>query len=99
LLDAQDDVELAAVVEALAASALVGGELGELGFPVTQDVRLQVGELADLADLVQLLFFRRRRARHASDYRCQASVWRPAIVVSSGSVAAKRPTAAEKTSS
>jgi len=60
LLDPENDVDLALRVETLAAAALVRGERGELRFPVAEDIRLNVCQAADFADLVEAILHRSR---------------------------------------
>src|SRR6266545_4088922 len=50
-----DQLDLAPLVHAIARAILGGIEKTELALPVAQHVRLQVGELADLADREELL--------------------------------------------
>lgn len=50
LLDAKGHFDIAAAVEALAGSALVGFELGEFTLPEAQDVGWNVAEFGDFAD-------------------------------------------------
>src|SRR5881397_2502163 len=55
VLDEHDQLDLATLVHAIARSILGGIQEAELTLPVAQHVRLQVGELADLADREELL--------------------------------------------
>src|SRR6185295_9057046 len=55
LLDPQDGLDVAPAVDALARRVLRGGEGRKLGFPVAEDVRLGVGDLAHLTDLEEKL--------------------------------------------
>src|SRR5688572_3339623 len=55
LLDAQDGLDVAPAVDALAGAVLGRGERRELGLPVAQHVRLRIGDLADLTDLEEEL--------------------------------------------
>src|SRR5882762_981219 len=55
LLDAQHGLDVAPAVDALSGGVLGGSEGRELRFPVTQDVGLRVGDLADLTDLEEKL--------------------------------------------
>ena len=52
LLDVEDELDVAVGVDAVSRAVLCRLELVELRFPVAQDVLLQVGDLADLADRV-----------------------------------------------
>lgn len=49
-LDLEDKFDVAAAVKALAGAALVGLELGELGFPEAEDVGLDGANAGDVAD-------------------------------------------------
>src|SRR5437899_8816405 len=66
-LDAEDHVHVVLAVEAMAAGALDGLQHGKLGFPVTQNERLEVRKAADFANAVES-FLR-------GDLRCCAVVW------------------------
>src|SRR5439155_13154319 len=55
LLDAQHGLDVAAAVDPLSRGVLGGGEGRELRFPVTEHVRLGVGQLAHLPDLEEEL--------------------------------------------
>src|SRR2546426_5202069 len=55
VLDEHDQVDLAPLVDAIARAVLGGIQEPELALPIAQHVRLQVGELADLADREELL--------------------------------------------
>src|SRR5947207_5848167 len=55
LLDAKDGLDVAPAVDALSRRVLRRREGGELRFPVAEDVRLRIGDLADLADLEEEL--------------------------------------------
>src|SRR5262249_61446633 len=52
LLDAEDEVDVLAPVDALAGAVLLGRELRELALPEPQDVGLGVGDLTDFRGLV-----------------------------------------------
>src|SRR6185436_17381868 len=49
VLDEHDQLDLAALVDAVPRAVLGRVQESELALPVPQDVRLQIGELADLA--------------------------------------------------
>ena len=49
-LDAEDHLDVAAAVEALAGAAFVGLELGKFALPEAEDVGGQVAEFGDFAD-------------------------------------------------
>src|SRR5947207_12584600 len=66
-LDAEDHVHVILAVEAMAAGTLDRLQHGKLGFPVTQNERLEVRKAADFANAVE--FFLR------GDLRCCAVVW------------------------
>src|SRR5688572_23607479 len=55
VFDEHDQLDLAPLIHAIAGAILGGIQKPELALPVTQHVRLQVGELADLADREELL--------------------------------------------
>src|SRR6267143_3828662 len=55
MLHQHDQLDLATLVHAIARAVLGGIQEAELALPVAQHVRLQVGELADLADREELL--------------------------------------------
>ena len=55
LLDAQDRLDVLAPIDALAGAVLGRRQGRELRLPVAQDVRLGVGDLADLTDLEKQL--------------------------------------------
>src|SRR2546427_2481000 len=55
VLDEHDQLDLAPLVDAIARAVLGGIQEPELALPIAQHVRLQVGELADLADREDLL--------------------------------------------
>src|SRR5436190_22109179 len=57
-----DQLDLAPLVHAIARAILGGIEEAELALPIPEHVRLEVGELADLADGEELLDGLRRRA-------------------------------------
>ncbi len=50
-LDLENLFDIAATIEALAGSALVGLELGELGLPKAQDIGLEAADPCDIANL------------------------------------------------
>jgi len=49
-LDFQNHLDVAAAIEALAGSALIGFELGKLRLPKAQDVCLKAADACDIAD-------------------------------------------------
>src|SRR5438309_10124357 len=55
VLDQHDQLDLAPLVHAVAGAVLGGVQKAELAFPVAQHVRLQIGELAHLADRKEFL--------------------------------------------
>src|SRR5437867_1313060 len=55
VLHEHDQLDLAPLVHAIAGAVLGGIQEPELTLPIAQHVRLQVGELADLADREELL--------------------------------------------
>src|SRR5882672_6181302 len=62
VLHEHDQLDLAPLVHAIAGAILGGIQEPELTLPIAQHVRLQVGELADLADREELLNRLSRRA-------------------------------------
>src|SRR5437764_1396546 len=62
MLDEHDQLDFAPLVHAIAGAILGGIQEAELAFPVAQHVRLEIGELADLADREELLHRLRRRS-------------------------------------
>src|SRR5258708_6019170 len=66
VLDQHDQLDLAPLVDAVAGAVLRRVQEPELALPVAQHVRLQVGELADLADREELLDRMRGAHRHCS---------------------------------
>src|SRR5687768_10968236 len=63
MLDQLDQLDLPSLIDAIARPVLRGIEEAELALPVPQHVRLQIGQLADLADAEELLHW---IGRHAS---------------------------------
>jgi hypothetical protein len=55
MLDELDQLDLATLIDAVAGSILRGIQEAELALPVAKDVRLELRELADLADAEELL--------------------------------------------
>src|SRR5262245_23655738 len=55
VLDEHDQLDLASLVDAIARAVLGGIEKAKLALPVTQDVRLEIGELANLTYREELL--------------------------------------------
>src|SRR6267143_6391320 len=55
VLHKHDQLDLAPLVHAIPRAVFGGIEKAELALPVAQDVRLQIGELADFADREELL--------------------------------------------
>src|SRR5215203_5718319 len=55
MLDEEDELDLPPLIHAVARSILGWIEKAELALPVAQHVRLEIGELADLADAEELL--------------------------------------------
>src|SRR5437762_778863 len=72
VFDEHDELDLATLVHAVAGAVLGGIEEPELAFPVAQDVRLQIGELADLPDREELLHWMRNAHRHCSALRSRS---------------------------
>src|SRR5579859_1466638 len=66
MFDQHDELDLAALVYAVARSVLCGIQEAELALPVAEHVRLQVGELAHFADREELLD--RLRGSAAADH-------------------------------
>src|SRR3989475_8284670 len=69
VLHEHDQLDLAPLVHAIARAVLGGIEEAELALPVAQHVRLQIGELADLADREELL---NRLSRRSAAHRLSA---------------------------
>src|SRR5437764_15181107 len=63
VLDQHDQLDLAPLVHPVAGAVLGGVQEPELAFPVAQHVRLEIGELAHLADREELLDRLRRAHR------------------------------------
>src|SRR6266545_1823560 len=59
-----DQLDFAPLVHAVAGAVLGGVQEPELALPIAQDMRLQVGELAHLADREELLYRVRRAHAH-----------------------------------
>src|SRR5690242_18744295 len=80
VLHEHDQLDLAPLVHAVARAVLGGAQETELALPVPQHVRLQIGELTDLADREELLHRMRRAHRHCSALRSRsirsATAWR-----------------------
>src|SRR5919106_573414 len=72
VLDQHDQLDLAPLVHAVARAVLGRIEEPELALPVAEHVRLQVRELADLADREELLDRLRRAHRHCSALRSRS---------------------------
>src|SRR5438445_12785633 len=72
VLDEHDQLELTPLVHAVAGAVLGGVQEAELAFPVAQHVRLQVRELADLADGEELLHGMGSAHRHCSALRSRS---------------------------
>src|SRR2546429_9140254 len=72
VLDQHDQLDLAPLVHAVAGAILGGVEEAELALPVAQHVRLEIGELAHLADRKELLDGLRRAHRHCSALRSRS---------------------------
>src|SRR2546425_2834273 len=72
VLDEHDQLDLAPLVDAVARAVLGGVQEPELALPVAQHVRLQVGELADLADGEELLPGMGSAHRHCSALRSRS---------------------------
>src|SRR6266704_1668976 len=66
MLHEHDQLDLAPLVDTVPRAVLGGVQEPELALPVPQDVRLQVGELADLADGKEFLDGMRDAHRHCS---------------------------------
>src|ERR1043166_9251983 len=67
MLHEHDQLDLAPLIDTITRPVLGRIEKTELAFPIPQDVRLQVGELAHLADRKELLhWLRGRRWGHRS---------------------------------
>lgn len=50
VLDLEDRFDILAAVHAMVGAHLAGGDGGEFGFPIAEDVLLEAGELGDFAD-------------------------------------------------
>src|SRR5689334_3634626 len=74
VLDQHDQLDLAPLVHPVAGAVLGGVEKTELAFPVAQHVRLEIGELAHLADREELLDRLRcaHRPPHCSGFRSRS---------------------------
>src|SRR5438128_4450453 len=72
VLHQHDQLDFASLVDAVAGSVLGGVEEPELAFPVAQDVRLEVGELADLPDGEEFLHGIGGAHRHCSALRSRS---------------------------
>src|SRR3989442_5561724 len=72
VLDEHDELDLAALIHAITRTVLGGVQEPELALPVSQDVRLQVRELADLSDREELLNRMRGAHRHCSALRSRS---------------------------
>src|ERR687887_1291812 len=83
MLHEHDQLDLAPLVHAVARTVLGGVEEAELAFPVAQHVRLQVGELAHLADREEFLDGVWGAHRHCSAFSSRsirsATAWRGAF--------------------
>src|SRR5258708_2516272 len=83
VLDQHDQLDLAPLVDTVAGTVLGGAQEAELALPVPQHVRLEVGELADLADREELLDGMRGAHRHCSALRSRsirsATAWRAGL--------------------
>src|SRR2546421_13010160 len=72
VLDQHDQLDLAPLVHTVAGAVLGGVEEAKLAFPVAQHMRLQIRELAHLADREELLDGMRRAHRHCSALRSRS---------------------------
>src|SRR2546422_8164503 len=72
VLHQHDQLDLAPLVHPVAGPVLGGVQEPELALPVAQHVRLQVGELADLADGEELLHGMGSAHRHCSALRSRS---------------------------
>src|SRR6266853_863758 len=83
VLHQHDQLDLAPLVDTVTGAVLGGAQEAELAFPVPQHVRLEVGELADLADREELLDGMRGAHRHCSALRSRsirsATAWRAGL--------------------
>src|SRR5712691_3259707 len=72
VFDQHDELDLASLINAVPGAVLGGVQEPELALPIAQDVRLQVGELADLPDREELLNRMGGAHRHCSALRSRS---------------------------
>ena len=84
VLHEHDELDLAALIDAIARAILRRAQKAELALPVAQHVRLETGELADLADREEFL------NRDRDDWAHRSCSDRSSRAISSGTASARR---------